>query len=89
MATHKSAIKEHRQSVVRRSRNRTHRARLRSAVKQYRKAVEAGDAEQAARLLRPVLSLVDRTVRLGALHDNAAARAKSQLARALNRLNAE
>jgi small subunit ribosomal protein S20 len=67
---------------------RTHRARLRSAVKQYRKAIEAGDAELAARLLRPVLGLVDHTAKLGALHDNAAARAKSRLTRALHRLNA-
>jgi small subunit ribosomal protein S20 len=88
MASHKSAIKAHRQSVARRGRNRTHRARLRTAVKEYRKAIAAGDAELAGKLLRPTLCLVDHTAKLGALHENAAARAKSRLTRALNRLNA-
>jgi ribosomal protein S20 len=57
-------------------------------VKEYRKAIAAGDTELAGRLLRPTLSLVDHTAKLGALHENAAARAKSRLTRALNRLNA-
>jgi small subunit ribosomal protein S20 len=88
MATHKSALKEHRQSLLRRQRNRYHRARVRTAVKRCRTAIAAGDSEQARNLLPGTLSLLDRTVKLGALHDNAAARTKSRLTRAVNRLAA-
>ena len=88
MANHKSAVKEHRQSVARRLRNRHHRGRLRSAVKKFRQAIEAGDLEQVRGLLVGTLSLVDRSAKLGVLHDNAAARTKSRLTRAANRLSA-
>jgi small subunit ribosomal protein S20 len=88
MANHKSALKEHRQAVKRRLRNRTHRSRMRTAVKRLRRAVAAGDADSARDLLPATLALVDRTSKLGAIHDNAAARTKSRLTRACNKLNA-
>lgn len=86
MAKHKSALKQHRQEVRRRERNRHHRSRLRTAVKRLRKALEAGEAASAAELLPATLSLVDRTARTGLVHRNAAARTKSRLTRALQRL---
>ena len=85
MATHKSAIKKHRQSLDRRLRNRQHRSRLRGRIKVFRKAIEAGDVETARGMLPSTLSLVDRTAKLGVIHDNAAARTKSRLTRAVNR----
>jgi small subunit ribosomal protein S20 len=88
MATHKSAVKRHRQEDQRRMRNRAHRTRLRSQVKRIRKALSDGDAEAARGLLPATLSLIDHTVKLGALHDNAAARTKSRLTRAVNKLGA-
>jgi small subunit ribosomal protein S20 len=88
MATHKSAVKKHRQEDQRRMRNRAHRTRLRSQVKRIRKALSDGDAEAARSLLPATLSLIDHTVKLGALHDNAAARSKSRLTRAVNKLGA-
>ncbi|MCP3982396.1 MAG: 30S ribosomal protein S20 [bacterium] len=88
MANHKSALKEHRQALIRRARNRYNRARMRTAVRACRKAIDEGDADQAKTLLRGTLSLLDRTVKLGALHDNAAARTKSRLTRAVNRMSA-
>jgi small subunit ribosomal protein S20 len=86
MATHKSAIKEHRQSLVRRDRNRYHRSRLRTTIKKFRQAVADGDVEQARNLLPGSLSLLDTTVKHGAIHANVAARTKSRLSRALNRI---
>lgn len=86
MANHKSALKEHRQSVKRRLRHRTHRSRMRTAVKNLRRAVEAGDADAARGLLPATLALVDRTAKLGGIHDSAAARTKSRLTRACNKL---
>lgn len=86
MATHKSAIKEHRQSQASRLRNRYHRSRLRTALKNHRQAIDAGETELAKSLLPSSLALIDRTAKLGAIHPNAADRAKSRLARAINRL---
>lgn len=86
MANHKSALKQHRESVRRRLRNRAQRSRMRTAVKRYRRAVDLGDVATARGLLPATLAIVDRTARHGAIHDNAAARTKSRLARALAKL---
>ncbi len=88
MANHKSALKEHRQSLRRRLRNRDHRTKMRTAVKKLRAAIAAGDAETARGLLPATLALVDHTTQLGGIHDNAGARTKSRLTRAVNRVSA-
>ena len=82
MANHKSALKEHRQALKRRQRNRRNKARMRTAVKSFRKLVES-DPTAAASALPATCAMIDRTVTLGAIHDNAAARTKSRLTRAL------
>ena len=86
MANHKSATKEHRQSQDHRERNRSRRARLRTEIKRFRQALHEGDADAARTLLPGTLSLIDHTARHGAIHGNMAARTKSRLTRALNRL---
>lgn len=88
MANHKSALKQHRQSLLRRDRNRNHRARMRTAIKRLHQALAAGDAETAKSLLCPTLSLVDRTAKLGAIHGNVASRTKSRLTRRTTKLGA-
>jgi small subunit ribosomal protein S20 len=86
MASHTSALKKHRQDEKRRVLNRQHASRLRTQVKKFRKAVASGDEKAARELLPETLSLVDRTAKLGILHDNAAARTKSRATRAVNKL---
>ena len=88
MANHKSAIKENRRSLSRRDANRQSRARLRTTIKNFRKAVDGGDAETAGQMLPAMLALVDHTAKLGAIHDNAADRTKSRLTKAFNRISA-
>ena len=88
MAIHKSAVKAHRQSLVRRERNRSHRSRLRTDIKRYQQALEAGELDRAKELLPGTLSLIDRTVKLGAMGGNAASRKKSRLTRQFNRQSA-
>jgi small subunit ribosomal protein S20 len=85
MATHKSALKEHRRAAARRLRHRQQRARLRTAVKKFRQAVAAGEVDAARGLLPETLALVDRSAKLNAIHTSAANRTKSRLTRALNR----
>ena len=84
MANHRSALKQHRQSLKRRTRNRASRSRMRSAVKHLRQLIVSdGDAARSA--LPTTLGLIDHTAKLGAIHDNAAARTKSRLTRAVNK----
>lgn len=82
MANHKSALKQHRQSVKRRVRNRANRSRVRTAIKQFR-ALVASDVDGARAALPATYAAIDRAAKLGAFHENAAARTKSRLARAL------
>jgi small subunit ribosomal protein S20 len=89
MANHKSAEKRARQNVKRRARNRAHRSRLRNQIKKLRSAAEGGQADAARELLKPTLSMVDRSVQKGILHDRAAARTKSRLSRLLDRTVAQ
>ena len=81
MANHPSALKRARQNEKRRLRNRASNTRLRSQIRKLRRAVEEGNLDEAKQLLRPTLSLIDRSVQKGVLHDNAAARRKSRLTR--------
>ncbi len=61
---------------------------MRNAIKKLRQVLEAGDAESGQRLLPATLAIIDHTAKHGAMHDKAAARTKSRLARALNKLGA-
>jgi small subunit ribosomal protein S20 len=80
MATHKSADKAHRQSLRRQTANRANVSRLRTEIKRMRETA-AGDAGAAQKLLPGMISLIDKSVQKGVLHENAAARHKSRLSR--------
>ena len=80
MASHESALKAHRQNVVRRERNRQLRTRLRRALRDIRAAIDAGDAGQVKDALRSTISLVDKMAGKGIIHRNTAGRYKSRLA---------
>lgn len=88
MANIKSAEKRIRQDVKRRERNRKYRSRMRTAMKKLRAAIDSGDAEAAQEQLKPTLSLIDSTARKGIIHGNTAARYKSRLTKAVQKLAA-
>jgi small subunit ribosomal protein S20 len=79
VASHKSALKAHRQSLKRRARNRQYRHRLRRALKTIRAAIQNGQVEAARQLLSKTVSLIDKLAGKGIIHDNAAGRYKSRL----------
>lgn len=87
MASHASALKAHRQSVVRREANRQMRSRLRSKLKEIRAAISAKDTEAARSQLRSTVSLIDRMAGKGIIHPNAAARYTSRLHVGMARLS--
>jgi small subunit ribosomal protein S20 len=84
MPNHKSAEKRMRQSEKRRKINRGHRTRVRTAIKNLRTAVGAGDATSTGDLLPATISTIDKAVQKGVLHKNAAARHKSRLTKHSN-----
>lgn len=88
MANHKSAIKRNRQAERRNEANRRNRARLRTEIKKLRAAIDSGDAGEAKSLLTGTVSLIDKSIQKGILHQNAAARYKSRLTSGVNEMSA-
>jgi small subunit ribosomal protein S20 len=87
VATHASALKAHRQSLVRRDHNREMRSALRTAIKNIRAAIDAKDVEGVKKQLPETVSLIDKMAARGIIHDNAAARYKSRLHAGIARLS--
>jgi small subunit ribosomal protein S20 len=83
MANIKSARKRAKQAVVRRDHNMRLRTEVRTAIKNVKKALAAGNKDAAARTLRESQRVIDRIVAKGVLHRNAGDRHKSRLAHAL------
>jgi len=80
LASHASALKAHRQNIVRRERNRNMRTRLRGALRTIRIAIDSGDPTQMKEAIRDTVSLVDKMAAKGVIHKNAAGRYKARLA---------
>ena len=83
MANIKSAAKRARQAKVRTARNRSTTNALKTTSKKTGAAIAAKDSKAAAELGRRLASELDRAVKHGTIHRNAAARRKSRLARQL------
>ena len=88
MATHKSAIKSHAQSLRRREHNRQLKSRMRHALTTARGAIDTGDTEKATAVVRTTVSLIDNLAGKGVIHHNAAARHKSRLSKRLKNATA-
>ena len=83
MANHKNTVKAHKQDLVRRARNRGLRTRLRRALRSIRSAIDDGKTAEAQSAFSSTVSLIDKMSAKGIIHDNAAARYKSRLAKRL------
>lgn len=79
MASHESALKAHRQNIRHRERNRQFRARMRSALRAIRAAIDSGNPAEVKDALRNTISLVDKMAGKGIIHRNTAGRYKSRL----------
>ena len=86
MAHHSSALKQMRQSLKHRARNRKNLSQVKTQVKKLRAAIAKGDAEAAKKTLSETVGEIDRAAKKGVIHDNAAARYKSRLSRKVNAL---
>ena len=79
MANHKSAEKRMRQTERKNEVNGRNRGRLRTKIKELRTAIETGNTATAQEMLPQTISLIDKSIQKGVLHQNAAARYKSRL----------
>ena len=86
MPTHKSALKRLKQTRKRTQIQRVHHTRLRHQLRHLRRALQTKDKAAATALLRPTISIIDKSIRKGVLHRNAAARTKSRLMQRLHAL---
>ena len=84
----KSAIK--RVNVIEKKtlRNNMVKSGYKSAVKKFEQAVEAGNKEEATKLLALATKKVDQACTKGVIVKNTAARKKSNMSKKLNAMNA-
>lgn len=88
MASHDSALKAHRQNLKRREHNRQLRTRLRTALRDIRTAIDAGNPDDVRDALRQTISLVDKMAGKGMIHRNTAGRYKSRLSARVSKKSA-
>ena len=85
MANTRSAIKQARQNVKRRTHNRIYRSSPRTHVKKVRHLVEDAQFDEAQTELAAAISALDKAAQKGVIHKNNAARRKSRLAKLLRK----
>lgn len=79
MANSPQARKRAKQNTVRRLRNHSQRAAVRTAIKKLDAAIEAKDVDGAKAAYLTSVSMIDRATVKGLHHKNRAARLKSRL----------
>ncbi len=86
MANIKSQVKRIRTNERRRLRNQSVKSALRTAIRQFREAVAAGDKEKAGLTLVEASRKLDKAAGKGVIHRNQAANKKSAMTLAANNL---
>ena len=81
MANIKSQIKRNRQNDAAHERNKAVKSALKTAIRRFREAADAGDAEQARELAQAANRKLDKAASAGVIHKNQAANKKSAVSR--------
>ncbi len=79
-----SAVKRHKQSEVRRIKNKAVKSSVRTSAKKYVASVQAKDTAEAGTLLRDLVKELDTAARKGIITRNAASRKKSRMQKLYN-----
>ena len=66
--------------------NKMFKTQLKTDIKKYQAALEAGDAALAQQTYKAAVKKIDQAAARGIIHKNAAARKKSQFTKALNNM---
>jgi small subunit ribosomal protein S20 len=81
VANIKSQIKRIRTNEAARLRNKAVKSSLKTAIRRFRVAADAGDTEQATAALREASRRLDKAASKGVIHRNEAANKKSAMAK--------
>ena len=88
MANTNQARKRARQAAARNKHNSSLRSMMRTAIKQVRHAIDAGDQPKANEAFVNATSIIDRVADKNIIHKNKAARQKSRLSAAIKAISA-
>jgi small subunit ribosomal protein S20 len=83
------AKKRAKQNVANRTINRARKSRVKTQIKHFEAALDAGDVETATEQLRLVSKKLDKTASTSTMHKKTASRKKSRLAKQLNKVKAK
>ncbi|QFZ17253.1 30S ribosomal protein S20 [Saccharothrix syringae] len=86
MANIKSQMKRIKTNEKARLRNKAVKSSLKTAIRKFREAAEAGDKEKAVALAAEASRKLDKAVTKGVIHANQAANKKSALAKRANQI---
>jgi small subunit ribosomal protein S20 len=81
VANIKSQIKRNKQNEAARLRNKSVKSSLKTAIRKFREATEAGETEEAAAFRQDASRQLDKAVSKGVIHRNQAANKKSAMAK--------
>lgn len=81
MANIKSQIKRIKQNNAAHERNKAVRSALKTSVRRFNEAAEAGNADEAKTLAAAATRQLDKAVSKGVIHKNQAANRKSSIAK--------
>jgi small subunit ribosomal protein S20 len=87
VANIKSQIKRIKTNEKARLRNKSVKSSLKTAIRKYREAAEAGDAAAATTLMRDASRALDKAASKGVIHANQAANRKSAMAKRVAQLS--
>ena len=85
MSKSKSAVKRHKQSLKRKTRNRHIRSTVKTVVKEVRTALSGSDAPKTGEILKEAASVIARAGSKGVLHKKTVARKVSRLSKAVHK----
>jgi small subunit ribosomal protein S20 len=81
VANIKSQIKRNKQNVKRHERNKAVKSGLKTAVRKFREAADAGDKDAAVEAGRAATRQLDKAASKGVIHKNQAANRKSAISK--------
>ena len=86
MANIKSQIKRIKTNEKARLRNKSVKSSVKTAIRKFREAAEAGDKDKATELMREAGRKLDKAASKGVIHANQAANKKSAMAKRANQI---
>ncbi|MCE0764295.1 30S ribosomal protein S20 [Pseudonocardia kujensis] len=88
MANIKSQIKRVKTNEKARQRNKAVKSSVKTAIRKFREAAEAGETEKAVELQRAAARALDKAASKGVIHKNQAANRKSAIAKRAAKISA-